>query len=276
MVLSKAARELAALLENYGVPSTARSAELMARYVDRARRFRFEWTFLATVVSVTVSIAWYRRLEIGVSTYPPLTDVPLVVMVGWFCGVIRTEFFRLRRAVPGRTAALVPRDPATFGSGGLFVASRLVVLLAAAAAASNELLPGSPVHPSTVDAIACLSVAVLAAAEICRRAIVFRPRPALPDDLAVADSAIRRIGLRGLGLGATGVALCCLGYMLSLMGLRPGGNQMLRLYLDIAGPVLLFLAVVLANAARTLVHVPVRRRPRPVPSAGPVGGPSPR
>ncbi len=256
-LLSPAAQELALILDHYGVPRTQAAAELMGRYVDRARWFRFEWALLAAVFSLVVSSIWYDG-RVGFNSFPLLTDIPLVVMMGWLGGIVRTELFRLRpRSQSRRQAILAPRYPESLGSVALFRTCRTVLSVTIFISILNPAIPSLDLHPLLFGFLAVLASLVVMLSEACRRAIAHRARPALPADVAVADAVVRQIATRALGLGATGVTLCCLSYELTVLATGTDGG--VGKALGLAGAGCLIGAFLLAWAARTLVRVPPLR-----------------
>jgi len=195
--------DVAAVHELRRVAPGARSDALFAAYLSRARRYRTGWSVVGWMCGIFLGalfqsrVGWYTLLLSGVG--------------GYLAGAIVAELHHLRRDRSGvRLASLAPRNIADYRS-----TSQLRFLRVFGALAALEfVLEVLRLHRRTahgrvaVIVVALVAVMTWVVVEVTQRAIVYRPRPAMPDDLARADDPIRILSVEGLAL--VGCALIAL------------------------------------------------------------------
>jgi hypothetical protein len=215
-----------------GVPDTPAARALLGRWRDRARRWRTTAALPLVIVAVVGGLAMegqvgYALLD-TVGGAPLWTDVLVVGLLGATVGAFGAELHQARRRPEGpRSADLTPREV-----GGLrHTASarrRLVLVLAALAAVGGHGAVVAVGAASGVPWSVVGALVVLGASEVVERRIAARPRPVLPSDLAAADDAIRRVGVRSVDEAASGAAVILVGWAsLGVLGVAPGGGRLL-------------------------------------------------
>lgn len=167
------------------VAPTPNGRALVARFVERSRRFRLVGGLLGVAAVMVVSAA---TAEEG-STAITIALVP--ALAGAMVGSILAEFFRARRPSGTRTASLEVRDTSRYSDE---TADRREIVIGAITAgiATVAAMSGS------WDAVAL--TAVVPALALVRRwvqhRIAIRPRPAVDEALAAADDEVRRMAVR--------------------------------------------------------------------------------
>jgi hypothetical protein len=102
--------------------------------------------------------------------------------------------------------------------------------------------------------VTVIAIVVRAIVERTQRAIVFRPRPALPDDLAAADDAIRALSVKALSLGGAAFIALLGAYAASIVSRDSvGRNEWVVVLTAAAGLALFLLTIVFALRARRFV-----------------------
>jgi hypothetical protein len=218
--------DIAALHVLSGVPGggSARVDRLFATYLARARRYRTSWSVVAWLSGIVLALGLTTGGYSGGGPDP--TPLVLLGFSGYLLGAIAGELHHLRRPKHGsRTASLTPRRLRDFMSTRerwfVRVLAFLVFALAAVGVAIQATASGSygppdpngrrdllePVHEVWLPllVLAAIAAVVWLVIELAQRAIVERPRPALPDDLAEGDDVIRRASLSTVSLGGSGL-----------------------------------------------------------------------
>lgn len=193
-----------------GVGARGAAQEVVARFVERSRRFRRTGAFVGFIAAATVWLVHQVATEPESQTVG-LAAVAAVGLVGSLGGTVAAEAFRLRRHRDGtRTASLRPRDDSLAEDGVTTVRERIVGVVALAgvglAVAFGSLLGG---------ALAGMSLLLLAVRRWAQQRIVTRARPALPPDLVHADQAVRKLAaVHGIGRPATtvGILVCSVAF----------------------------------------------------------------
>jgi hypothetical protein len=203
---------------------SARVDQLFAAYLSRARRYRTSWSVVGWISGLVLAFGF--ALESGAAaSADPVALMVLMGFSGYLLGAIVAELHHLRRSRHGaRTASLTPRSLRDYMGARQRWFLRCLALLAlalgvvgigvqATTSDTYEQVPGGPrilVQQAETFWISLVVLAVVATTvwvviELAQRAIVERPRPALPDDLAEADDAIRRASLSTVALGGSGL-----------------------------------------------------------------------
>lgn len=189
-----------ALADKEGV--TGAGVELVVRYADRSSRFRRTGTVVGSAIAAGV---WLVHQVATEPTDPSLVlaAVAAVGLTGSLCGAITGEAFRVRRSRPTvRTVSLRSREPSAAGDPATARRERIVVVAGIGAAASSVLAGSVSGGILTTGAFLLLVLRRWA-----QRRIATRPRPALPVDVAHADTVVRRLAaVHGVGRPATAAA----------------------------------------------------------------------
>jgi hypothetical protein len=210
--------DIAALHVLSGTPPGPVTDRLFAAYLSRARRYRTSWSVAGWLGGVVLAVALRDN---SAAFGNPFVTGP----IGYLGGAVVAELHHLRRRPHGvRTASLAPRRLADYVPArqqrllrGLVVVMGAVTGIGLVLNATNRSdirarldLPPYVVREAKsfwipLVLLGTLAVAVWVIVERTERAVVERPRPAMPDDLARADDAIRATSLQALALGGAGV-----------------------------------------------------------------------
>ncbi len=209
--------DIAALHVLSGTPARPSTDRLFAAYLSRARRYRTSWSVVGWLGGVV--------LALGLRDSQALYGNPVIMgPIGYFAGAIVAELHHLRRRGHGvRTASLAPRHLADYAPAHQQRLLRALILVMAAVVgvglvlnATNESqIHRDPPFPPTVVrearslwvpllVLGALALAVWIIVERTERVVVQRPRPAMPDELAEGDDAIRATSVQTLALGGAG------------------------------------------------------------------------
>jgi hypothetical protein len=209
--------DVAALHVLSDTPRNRATDRLFAAYLSRARRYRTSWSVAGWVGGVV--------LALGLRDNNAAFGNPLLMgPVGYLAGAIVAELHHLRRRADGvRTASLAPRRLADYLPAhqrrllrGLMLVMGTVIVAGLVLNATNqsEIRRVPNVPPFVVReaesfslplvVLGILALAVWVIVERTERAVVERPRPAMPDDLAQGDDAIRATSVQALALGGAG------------------------------------------------------------------------
>jgi hypothetical protein len=222
----------AAVAQAAGVPDTPAARALLGRWRDRARRWRSIAAVPLVVAAVVGGLALEGRVGYAlldtVGGSPLWTDALVVGLLGAAFGAFGAELHQVRRRHDGpRSADLTPREvrdlrQATSGlRRGVLVAAALAAVAFHGTVVASEATSGLPWS-------ALGALVVLGASEVVERRIAARPRPVLPSDLAAADDAIRRVGVRSVDDAASGAAVILAGWAsLGALGVAPGSGRVL-------------------------------------------------
>jgi hypothetical protein len=226
-----AADDVFALHVLTGVPASSLTDRLFAAYLSRSRRHRTAWSVAGwgSGLVLAACLSTNERVGIGTGAHQPFyADVLLMGFGGYLLGAIVSELHHLRRPRTGaRTASLTPRRVASYRERGQQIFLRSVVGLSAAVLVIGLVLDQSQHKPVWQDigdgtrfmtpsptpnsyAVPLIATAVVIFVvwliiEAAQRAVVRRPRPAMPDDLALGDDAIRVTSVEVLTMGGSGL-----------------------------------------------------------------------
>lgn len=201
-----------ALADEIGV--TGAGCDVVVRYVDRSARFRRTGTVVGFSVAGAVWLVHQVAAEPATQTVG-LAAMAAVGLTGSLAGTMAAEAFRLRRPRRSvRTVSLRPRD-CTITVDPVTARREQIVGAAGIGAAFSAVLAGS-VSGGVLTAAAFL---LLLARRWAQHRIVTRPRPALPADVASADTAIRRLAaIHGVGRPTTAAAALTLSVAFGQIG----------------------------------------------------------
>ena len=193
-----------AALHGLAVPDDPEARVLLERWRDRARRWRMLGGLpLATGVAVA-SVALRSEVQIGFGGAPLWSDPLVMGLLGAFAGTIGAELHHLRQRWDGpRTVSLAPRELDDYRPRGARRRTLVLVGVAVAVALAHVAVPVADGLPLP----GLLGVAVAGSVLAVQHAIVGRPRPALPDHLAAADDAVRRLAIRSVDAAGAGSVL---------------------------------------------------------------------
>jgi hypothetical protein len=225
-----AADDVFALHVLTGVPASNLTDRLFAAYLSRSRRYRTAWSVAGWGSGlVLAAVLTTDRAGIGTGPHQPFyADVLLMGFGGYLLGAIVSELHHLRRPRTGaRTASLTPRRLGSYAARGQQIFLRSIVGVATAVLVVGLVLDQSQHGPVTehfgdgtpfkrpsptpnsyalpLIATFVVIVAVWLLIETAQRAVVRRPRPAMPDDLALGDDAIRVTSVEVLSVGGSGL-----------------------------------------------------------------------
>ncbi len=211
--LPVASDDLDAFERLYGAPETPAARRLYGAYLSRARRYRSSWS--AAGWGAAIFLGWQFQpvtLTFGPGAHPVYADLLIMGFGGYLSGAIGAELHHLRgRAGRVRTASLDPRSPARYVSTRMQVRLRAIVAFAVLAAAGYGVLHLTRFHSHpfsfAVVGFTLAAVIVWIVVEAAERAVVGRARPALPEDLASGDDAIRAAATQTLVTGGAGFVL---------------------------------------------------------------------
>lgn len=218
-----------------GVPApTPASAELIARYLHRARSHRRLGAWVGVVLALGVGLSRQREVTVGIGGGSPLGDLLFGGLAGLLAGSVLADTWRLRPGRDQRTADLTVR---TVDRG-----SRALHPVVGVLTAATVLLALSAPTVRSVGLAVSSGVLVLTH-RLVLRAVALRGRPLLPEDLRVTDDAIRSFAARRMTLEMLAAAVLLLGWQLATV--RPGSGLEL-----VAAPAALALTVVLLWRSR--------------------------
>jgi hypothetical protein len=260
-----------------GIRATRLTDRLFAAYLSRARRYRTSWSVAGWVSGIALSVSLRSGREVGFGRpgQPLYTNLILMGFGGYLLGAIVAELHHLQRSpTQPRTASLTPRRLSDYTTRRQILGLRIVAALSVVAVvvglvadrtahnASVIVLAGGtrvvipPVSPNSF-AIPLLGIGLFTllawfVIERTQRAIVHRARPAMSDELARADDAIRVTSVETLALGGTALLALLTSYQLELINNGTQGESW-TLWVAIPGFVLFWIAVALAFRTRRLV-----------------------
>jgi hypothetical protein len=248
-----AADDVFALHVLTGVPASSLTDRLFAAYLSRSRRYRTAWSVAGWGSGLVFAVLFSDGARVGIGTgshQPFYADVLLMGFGGYLLGAIVAELHHLRRPRTGaRTASLTPRRLTSYAMRGQQIFLRSVVVLSTAVLviglvldrsqhkpvwegpADSRILIPSPTPNSYAAPLIATAVVILAVwllIEITERAVVRRPRPAMPDDLALGDDAIRVTSVEVLTVGGSGLLALLTSYEAGIVssGIHTNGWQL--------------------------------------------------
>jgi len=186
-----------------GVPVTTSTDRLFAVYLSRARRYRTGWSVLGWTSGLVLGFAFAHAVGLGAAGNPAYADLLLMGFGGYLAGAIVAELHHLRRPRSQvRMASITPRRL------DQYVTPRVQWLLRALAIGATLAVVTELAFLRTDLGIAgfgFVALVVWAIVERTQQAVVHRPRPALPEDLARGDDAVRAASVQSLALGGAGL-----------------------------------------------------------------------
>jgi hypothetical protein len=229
-----------------GVPVTLSTDRLFAAYLSRARRYRTGWSVAGWLSGLGLGFAFGHAVGIGGGGNAAYGDLLLVGFGGYLAGAIVAELHHLRRPRSQvRMASVVPRR---FDQYATAKAQWLLRTLAMAAAVAVVTELAFVRNQTGVAGFAIAALCVWAIVERTQRAVVGRPRPAMPEDLARGDDAIRSVSVQSLALGGAGLVS-----FLMVWAARTAGDSWWAPVSAACRFGLFFLGIALALRARRLV-----------------------
>jgi hypothetical protein len=206
-------RDVAALHQLSGVTPTASTRRLFAAYLSRSRRYRTGWSVVVWMSALVLAGGLgAHTIGLGTAAHPAYGDLLLTGFGGYLLGAMVAELHHLRppRAAV-RMASLSPRKVSDYASKSqrwLLRATVIVtgvVLIVGLGAHRYGSDAGRRGFPIAAVGFSVAAVVVWLVVERTQRAIVERARPAMPDDLARGDDAIRRTSVETLSIGGAGL-----------------------------------------------------------------------
>jgi hypothetical protein len=205
--------DLDAFAAIYRAPATPAARRLYSAYLSRARRYRGTWSTVGWGTSMFLAYQFRRvSLAFGPGLHPIYADLLVMGFGGYMLGALAAELHHLRGRTTGvRTASLSPRDPSHY------VPARQQLRLRMVASGSLTAVIGyCALHAveyrgrqfsAAVVAYGAITAITWIVIESAERAVVRRAKPALPDDLAAGDDAIRAAAAQTLATGGAGFIL---------------------------------------------------------------------
>ena len=197
----------------YAAPATPAARRLYGAYLSRARRYRSTWSTVGWASAMFLAYQFRPvSLSFGPGLHPIYTDLLLMGFGGYLLGAIAAELHHLRGRTSGvRTASLSPRDPSKYVPARQRLRLRLVAsgsLLAVVGYCVLHVVQYRARSFSvSIVAYGVVTAIVWVVVESAERAVVRRARPALPEDLAAGDDAIRAAAAQTLATGGAGFIL---------------------------------------------------------------------
>jgi hypothetical protein len=241
-------------LRALGVPEDAQVGLLVGRWRDRARRWRTLGGMPIATLAIGLGVASRAELRVGIGGAPMWSDPVIMGLLGAFAGAIGAELHHVWRRPSGpRTVSLERRElPAYLPARGRL---RLAVaaVVAAVSVALHLVVPAS----EGVPVPGLLAAGVVALVLFVHRAVVARPRPALPGHLFAADDVVRGLAIRSVEAAGSGAVVLLSLWQLStvteaLLG-ETGVGAILTGLLYLAGFVVAMLWWREGNPARLLM-----------------------
>lgn len=253
-----------AQLAGLDVPPTDDGRALVTRWRDRSGRWRWNAALPAIAAATATGIADQSGVVLGLGGGPVWTNPLLMGLLAAFVGAIAAELHHLRRRPAGprptgpRTAGLAPRSVNDHLSARARTRLAVVAVLAGTVSALDLLQADT----AAVPAAGLIAIGSAGIVPPIQRAIVTRPRPALPEPLERADDAVRGLAIRSIDAAGAGLVL-----LLSLMQstvlldtavATPAGGQLLTGLVTLAGALIALAwwwragpAALIAGAARS-------------------------
>jgi hypothetical protein len=205
--------DLDAFAALYRAPVTPATRRLYGAYLSRARRYRSTWSSLGWGTGLFLSYQFRSaNAGFGPGLHPIYADLLVMGFGGYMLGAVAAELHHLHGPASGvRIASLSPRDPSDYVPASERLRLRLVASGSALAVVGYYVLHFAQYRARSFS----VSVVVYGAAativwvviESAERAVVRRARPALPQDLAAGDDAIRAAAAQTLAIGGAGFVL---------------------------------------------------------------------
>ena len=225
----------------YGAPATESARRLYSAYLSRARRYRSTWSAVGWGAAIFLATQFRPAgITFGPGKHPVYADLLFMGFGGYLLGAIAAELHHLRgRATGVRTASLEPRRAARDLPAHEQMQLRIVAIAAVVASVGYCIVHATSAEPEpfswAVVVYGASVVLVLLVVEVAARAVVHRARPALPEDVARGDDAIRSAAAQTLVTGGSGFVLLVLSWSASgASGTLRGGWQSVYAALAVA------------------------------------------
>jgi hypothetical protein len=234
-----------------GVSVTPSTDRLFAAYLSRARRYRTGWSVVGWLSGLVLGFAFGHAVGIGGGGNPAYGDLLLVGFGGYLAGAIVAELHHLRRPRSQvRMASIVPRHLDQYVTARAQWRLRALAIAAAVAVVTELAFVRAHIGVAGFGIAALLVWGIV---ERTQQAVVHRPRPAMPEDLARGDDAVRSVSVQSLSLGGAGLVS-----FLLVWAARTAGDSWWAPVSLVCAFGLFFLGIALALRARRLVW-PKRR-----------------
>ena len=197
----------------YAAPATPAARRLYGAYLSRARRYRSTWSTVGWGSAIFLAFQFRSvGLGFGPGRHPIYADLLLMGFGGYMLGAIAAELHHLKGRTSGiRTASLSPRDPSRYVPARQRLQLRLVasgsLLTVVGYCVLHVVQYRERSFSVSIVAYGVVTAIVWGVVEAAERAVVRRARPALPDDLAAGDDAIRAAAAQTLATGGAGFIL---------------------------------------------------------------------
>jgi hypothetical protein len=242
-------------------PLTDATRRLYGAYLSRARRYRTTCSVIGWVSAIVLTYALGgTQIGIGFGSHPVYSDLLVMGFGGYLLGALVAELHHLRRRGAGpRVASLSVRSLDTYVARRDQTFLRIAILWQSAAAiayvAIRALTGSEAPFDAAIVAYGLIVVGVWGLVEHAERAVVTRSRPAMSEDLAAGDDAIRAASINTLVLGGSGLVLLLGGWGSSLVAQsyrNTVGTQSWVLVFSVSAFVSFGTSIVLAFRARRL------------------------
>lgn len=168
------------------VPVDSEAGRVYRRYLERHRGYRLAGAWFGVALATVVGLAWDGQVHAGIGTGSPFGDVLFCGVAGVVVGSLLAETYRL--SLPRDAPASASLDARPMLGGQAQVTAGRVMSAAALLVGALTLVSAG----ATSLAVALAGSVVALAAELTRRAIDDRRRPALSEAAREVDARIRR------------------------------------------------------------------------------------
>lgn len=168
------------------VPVESEAGQVFRRYLERHRGYRLAGAWFGVALAIVVGLAWDGQVHAGIGAGSPFGDLLFCGVAGIVVGSLLAETYRLSLPRDAPASASLDARPA-LGAGAQVAGARALTGVA--------LLVGTltlAVGGFTPLAVAVSGSVVVLLAELSRRAIDDRRRPALSAAAREVDARIRR------------------------------------------------------------------------------------
>ncbi len=174
------------------VPVDSEAGQVYRRYLERHRGYRLAGAWFGVALAIVVGLAWDSQIHAGIGSGSPFGDLLFCGVAGIVIGSLLAETYRLSLPRDAPASASLDSRPALGGQAQVTVA-RIMTGIALVIGALGVVIPAF-----TPLAVAVAGTVVVLVAELTRRAIDDRRRPALSEAAREVDARIRRYAARAV------------------------------------------------------------------------------
>ena len=194
---------------NPAAPGNPDALDVCRRYLTRHRRHRLVGGLFGVLFAALFGIRWFQSVSIGIGQRSPLGDLLFCGVFGVIVGTLSAESFRLTMPTGPRATSLAPRrEPVGRERVILARVLALVALVIGVVAAMSG-------HGSLALVTSLIMVVPFGVAELVRRVIDARTRPAMSDLARILDERIRAFAASSVSYLHLATATLMLGWTVS-------------------------------------------------------------